>query len=171
MRAILLAFALTLLAPFPALAFTFTAIQGEQLDTADWAGRPILVVNTASLCGYTPQYADLQALHERYGERGLVVLAVPSDDFRQELDSNDAVEEYCRVALSVDVPLTQITRVTGPDAHPFYQWMAAQHGFQPNWNFNKVLLDGDGAVLGTWRASTRPTSHRITRLIEGALPN
>ena len=164
------AFMLFLLAALPVQAFTFTAIDGATYDLDDWRGRPVLVVNTASLCGFTPQYEDLQALHERYSARGLVVLAVPSDDFRQELDDDHAVEQYCRVTLGVDVPLTRITPVRGPGAHPFYRWLADQHGVEPTWNFNKALIGPGGELLGFWGATTRPTSRRITRLIEAALP-
>lgn len=160
---------LALLVALPARAFTFTAIDGTPLPLDAWRGQPVLVVNTASLCGYTPQYADLQALHDRYAAQGLVVLAVPSNDFRQELESNDAVSDYCRIELGVEVPLTEITPVIGAAAHPFYQWVARTTGFEPTWNFNKVLLGPDGAVLGTWRAQVRPTSRQITRLIEANL--
>ncbi|PTX01176.1 glutathione peroxidase [Pararhodobacter aggregans] len=162
--------ALLLMLALPARAFTFTAIDGATYDLDDWRGRPVLVVNTASLCGFTPQYADLQALHDRYAARGLVVLAVPSDDFRQELDDDAAVAQYCRVELGVEVPLTRITPVRGPDAHPFYRWLAQQHGVEPTWNFNKALIGPEGEFLGFWGSTTRPTSARITDLIEPLLP-
>ncbi|WP_127108808.1 glutathione peroxidase [Pararhodobacter zhoushanensis] len=166
----LVSFFLLVLA-LPAQAFTFTAIDGATYDLDDWRGQPVLVVNTASLCGFTPQYADLQALFETYAPRGLVVLAVPSDDFRQELDDDHAVEQYCRIELGVDVPLTRITPVTGPEAHPFYRWLAQEHGVEPTWNFNKALIGPDGSLLGFWGSTTRPTSDRITRLIEANLPD
>ena len=158
------------LLPMPLRAFTFTAIEGTPLPMDDWRGRPVLVVNTASLCGFTPQYADLQALHDRYAARGLVVLAVPSDDFRQELASDAAVAEFCQIQLGLDIPLTRITPVRGPDAHPFYRWLAQTHGHVPQWNFNKALIGPDGDLLGFWGSTTRPTARQITRLIEAALP-
>lgn len=158
-----------LMLALPAQAFTFTAIDGATYDTEAWRGQPILVVNTASLCGFTPQYADLQALHERYADQGLVVLAVPSDDFRQELDDDHAVEQYCRVTLGVDVPLTRITPVRGEDAHPFYRWLAEEHGVEPTWNFNKALIGTEGEFLGFWGSTTRPTDAQITGLIEAQL--
>lgn len=148
---------------------TFTAITGEPLPLAAWRGRPVLVVNTASRCGYTPQYRDLQALHEAYAPRGLVVLAVPSDDFNQELASDAAVQQFCRLELGVDVPLTRITHVRGPRAHPFYAWLRDTHGFEPSWNFNKALIGPDGRLIGTWGSSTRPTARSITSRIEAAL--
>jgi len=153
----------------PAPAVSFTAITGEDLPLAAWRGRPVLVVNTASRCGFTGQYQDMQALHDRYAARGLVVLAVPSDDFRQELASDAAVEQFCRIELGVEVPLTRITPVTGPGAHPFYRWLAEVHGHVPGWNFNKALIGPDGRLIGFWGARTRPTSRQITRAIEAAL--
>lgn len=153
----------------PAPDVTFTAITGEPLPLSDWRGQPVLVVNTASRCGFTRQYQDMQALHDRYAERGLVVLAVPSDDFRQELSSDAEVEQFCRIELGVEVPLTRITPVTGEGAHPFYQWLREAHGHTPGWNFNKALIGPDGALLGFWGARTRPISRQITGLVEAAL--
>lgn len=149
--------------------FSFDSIDGGRYDMAEWRGRPVLVVNTASLCGYTPQYDELQALHEEYGPRGLVVLAVPSDDFRQELASDAAVAEFCEVNFNLTLPMTTITPVRGARAHPFYRWLADTQGFAPAWNFNKVLLDGEGRVVGTYGSNTRPTSRAIRREIEARL--
>ncbi len=170
MRALIVGIALFFAAADPARAFTFTAIEGTPLPLEAWRGQPVLVVNTASLCGFTRQYRDMQALHDRYAPRGLVVLAVPSDDFRQELESNEAVAEFCQVELGLDIPLTEITRVTGPDAHPFYRWLAEEHGHRPRWNFNKTLIGGEGEFLGFWGSTTRPTARAVTRAIEAALP-
>lgn len=150
-------------------AFSFSSIDGGSYDMADWRGRPVLVVNTASLCGYTPQYDELQALHEEYGPRGLVVLAVPSNDFRQELASDDAVADFCEVNFDLTLPMTTITPVRGANAHPFYRWLDQTYGYAPSWNFNKVLLDGAGQVVGTFGSNTRPTSRRILREIEALL--
>ena len=154
----------------PATAFTFTALDGSDIALDEFEGRPVLVVNTASLCGFTRQYNDMQAIYERYGPEGLVVLAVPSDDFRQELSSNEEVEEFCRVQTGLTFPITQITSVRGPEAHPFYQWLAETHGHVPSWNFNKALLGPDGALMGFWGSGTRPTARAITRPIRSALP-
>lgn len=170
MRVLIVGLALFLAATAPARAFTFTAIEGTPLPLEAWRGQPVLVVNTASLCGFTPQYADMQALHDRYGPRGLVVMAVPSDDFNQELESNDAVAEFCQIQLGLDIPLTEITPVTGEGAHPFYRWLAEEHGHRPRWNFNKALIGPEGELLGFWGSTTRPTARVITRTIEGALP-
>ena len=145
------------------------SIDGGQYDMADWRGRPVLVVNTASLCGYTPQYEELQALHEEYGPRGLVVLAVPSDDFSQELATDAAVAEFCELTFGLTLPMTTITPVRGTQAHPFYRWLRDTYGFEPGWNFNKVLLDGEGRMVQSFGSNTRPTGTRIRREIEALL--
>ena len=161
-----------ILAPIAALAgtgFSFTSIDGGDLRMDDWRGRPVLVVNTASLCGFTPQYDELQALHDRYGPRGLVVLAVPSDDFRQELSSATAVKEFCAVNFDLTLPMTDITHVKGDQAHPFFRWLATEHGFTPGWNFNKVLIGPKGEVVKTWGSTVKPTSQAILSQIEPLL--
>jgi glutathione peroxidase len=150
-------------------AFVFRSIDGGTIRLEAFAGRPVLIVNTASRCGYTAQYDDLQALYDRYRDRGLVVLAVPSNDFRQELATNEQVAEFCAVNFDLDLPMTEITHVRGPEAHPFYAWLAREHGFVPTWNFNKVLIDGEGRLVGTWGSGVRPTARAITRAIERLL--
>lgn len=147
----------------------FPSIDGGTLRMDDWRGRPILVVNTASLCGFVGQFDDLQALHESYGEKGLVVLAVPSDDFRQELDDAAAVKEFCTLNYDLTLPMTDILHVKGSRAHPFYRWLAEVHGFEPGWNFNKVLIGPSGEVAGTWRSMPKPTARAITGQIEAML--
>lgn len=152
-----------------ARGFTFEALTGGTYSLDAWRGRPVLVVNTASLCGYTHQYNDMQALYDRYRSRGLVVLAVPSNDFRQELASDEKVAEFCAVNFALDFPISKITAVRGAGAHPFYRWLARDHAFTPNWNFDKVLIGPRGEVLGTWRSGTQPTARTIRRAIEAAL--
>jgi len=147
----------------------FSNIDGGTLDFAQWAGQPVLVVNTASQCGFTYQYEGLQALYDEYKARGLVVLAVPSDDFNQELESGAKVKEFCEISFGLNLPMADITHVRGKNAHPFYKAVAAEVGFAPTWNFNKVLIGPDGGVLGTWGSSTRPQSASIVSMIEPLL--
>jgi glutathione peroxidase len=149
--------------------FVFDSIDGGTLSLDDWKGQPVLVVNTASRCGYVNQFDDLQALYDRYRAQGLVVLAVPSNDFRQELATNEAVAEFCEMNFGIDMPMTTITNVKGNAAHPFYQWLADTAGFTPGWNFNKVLLAPDGSVAGTFGAPVKPLSTQITARIEAFL--
>lgn len=165
--------------PFMALAhgaqasvppFRFPSIDGGEYNLAAWRGQPVLVVNTASLCGFTYQYEALQTLHETLGPRGLVVLAIPSDDFSQELANEDEVAEFCDVHFGLTLPMTTIQSVRGDKAHPFYAWLRETEGFEPNWNFNKVLIDTDGRVVGTYGSSDAPNGPRMQRDIEAVLP-
>lgn len=147
-------------------AFRFPSIDGGEYDMADWRGKPVLVVNTASLCGFAGQLADMQALHDAYGDRGLVVLAVPSDDFNQELASGKEVSEYCQMEYGITLPMTDILHVAQGEVHPFYAWVRQQTGFIPKWNFNKVLIGPDGAILGSWGSFTKPGGPQISALFE-----
>lgn len=148
---------------------SFANIDGGTLHLSQWAGQPVLVVNTASQCGFTGQYEGLQALHDRYKDRGLVVLAVPSDDFNQELASASEVKEFCEIAFGLDLPMADITHVKGAKAHAFYKAVQSETGFVPRWNFNKVLIGPEGTVLGTWGATVKPQSRAIVRMIEPLL--
>lgn len=157
--------------PAGAHEFGFTDIDGAPMPLAQFAGRPVLVVNTASRCGFTGQYAGLQTLWERYRDRGLVVIGVPSDDFNQELDSAAEVKDFCELNYGVDFPLTTITRIKGSNAHPFYAWAAQAMGqrMAPRWNFHKYLIDGEGRLVGAFATSVSPTSSSITDAVEQAL--
>ncbi len=147
----------------------FASIDGGYLEMADWAGQPVLVVNTASQCGFTGQYAGLQKLYDTYRDAGLVVFAIPSDDFNQELGSAQEVKEFCEMNYGLDMPMADITRIRGKNAHPFYQEVRAETGFVPRWNFNKVLIGQDGEVVETWGSQTKPMSREITETVEGLL--
>jgi glutathione peroxidase len=151
------------------LTGTFDSIDGGELRIEDWRGQPVLVVNTASRCGFTGQYANLQRLYDTYRDAGLVVLAVPSDDFNQELATAEEVKEFCEVNFGLDLPMTDIVRVIGADAHPFYAAVRERTGFEPRWNFNKILLGPDGEVIGTWGSGTKPDSRAITGRIDALL--
>lgn len=148
---------------------TFASVDGGTLSLDDWAGQPVLVVNTASLCAFSDQYTALQALYDDYREEGFVVLAVLSDDFNQEFDTATEAKDYCELTYGIDMPMTDITHVRGEKAHPFYQWVAETSGFVPNWNFNKILLDRDGAVAATFGSPVRPDSNRMIDAVEAVL--
>lgn len=166
--------ALAVLAWNPAVGFAavtgeFPSIDGGTLNLEQWRGQPILVVNTASQCGFTGQYAALQEVYDRYRAQGLVVLAVPSDDFNQELSSAEEVKEFCELNYGIDMPMTDITHVKGNKAHPFYKAVRDETGFEPRWNFNKVLVGPDGDIVGTWGSTVKPDSRAITGPIETLL--
>jgi glutathione peroxidase len=152
----------------PAAAFEFEAMEGGTIDLDALRGGPVMVVNTASLCGFVDQFADLQRLHDLYADQGLTVIGVPSDDFRQELGTDEEVAEFCEVNYGLTIPLTTITTVTGTDAHPFYAWLAEQ-GAVPRWNFNKALLSSEGELIAFHGANVRPTAPRLKRDVKDAL--
>ena len=145
------------------LSVRFVSLNGDTLPLAEWRGRPVLVVNVASYCGYTPQYRDLQVLWRRYRDRGLVVLGVPSNDFGQQEPGTAAeIKQFCETNYQVDFPLTERNQVVGPVAHPFYRWVAANLGEagSPRWNFCKYLIGPDGQLVGAWPSQVRPTEPR-----------
>ncbi len=152
--------------------FTFTDINQQPLSLVEFRGHPILIVNTASECGYTPQYASLQKLWERYRARGLIVLGVPSNDFgAQEPGTEAQIQEFCSTRYGVDFPLTAKQKVSGGEAHPFYRWLVEQLGEAgaPRWNFHKYLLDKEGNLVDLWPSRVEPLSKEITQAVEALL--
>ena len=117
--------------------FKINSISGDIIDLNDYRGKPVLVVNTASYCGFTKQYADMQKLWEKYKDKGLIVIGIPSNSFNQEKKNNDEVKEFCEVNFSINFPITEITDVKGNNAHEIYKWAKENHGKSavPKWNF------------------------------------
>lgn len=154
--------------------FKFTSIEGKPMSGADFDGKVVLAVNTASFCGFTKQYTDLQALWDKYKGRGLVVLGLPSNDFgQQEPGSSAEIKTFCETNFSVDFPMTEKVKVTGADAHPFYQWAAKHVGVigSPKWNFHKYLIAPDGHLAEWFATTTSPQSDKVEKAIEKLLPN
>lgn len=151
--------------------FSFAGITGDQVDLSSYAGNVLVIVNTASRCGFTPQYDGLQELWTNYRDQGVVVLGVPSNSFRQELSSNEEVKEFCEVRFDLDFPLTGINAVRGDDSHPFYTWVRDTTGDSdfPSWNFNKVVVGPEGEILAIFGSRTKPTSQEIVDVIDQAL--
>lgn len=152
--------------------FDFTAIDGKPLPMKQFRGKAVLLVNTASQCGFTPQYADLQKLWSDYRDKGLVVLGVPSNDFGgQEPGSAEQIREFCEVNFDVDFPLTEKQKVLGQDAHPFYRWVAAELGEDalPKWNFHKYLIAPDGSLAEVFSSRVKPTDPKVIQAVEAAL--
>jgi glutathione peroxidase len=153
--------------------FSFVGIDGQPLPLAQYQGKALLVVNTASQCGFTPQYKGLEALAVKYRERGLVVLGVPSNDFGgQEPGSATEIKSFCETAFGIDFPLTEKVKVTGDEAHPFYQWAAREMGplAKPRWNFHKYLIAPDGRLVDWFSTVTSPDSASVAKAIEAVLP-
>lgn len=152
--------------------FEFTAIGTDALKLADLSGKVILIVNTASQCGFTSQYADLQKLYDTYGDKGLVVIGVPSDNFGgQEFAQESEVKAFTEEKFAITFPLATLTNVKGDNAHPFYQWAGKQAGFlgSPKWNFHKYLIDKKGNYVTWFSSNTSPMSEKVTAAIEAEL--
>jgi glutathione peroxidase len=154
-----------------ASAFSFTGLKGEPIRLSDFAGKPILVVNTASLCGYTPQYAGLQELWSRYRERGLMIVGVPSNDFGgQEPGSEADIEHTAHSTYGVSFPLTKKAVVKGTSPHPFYRWAATERPLEtPRWNFHKYLIGRDGHIAAVFSTATEPTDPKVIAAIDRVL--
>ncbi len=150
----------------------FRSIRGEPLPLADFEGKVVLVVNTASRCGYTGQYAGLQELHDAFADKGFTVLGAPSNDFgAQEPGTEAEILSFCELNYGVDFPLTEKVRVTGPERHAFWQAAVSTLGdaAEPRWNFHKILVGRDGRVLSAYPSAVRPADAELVADIEAAL--
>lgn len=153
--------------------FSFRGLKGGTIALRDFAGHPVLIVNTASQCGLTPQYQGLQALWRRYRDQGLIVLGVPSNDFgAQEPGSEAEIAAFCETRFGVDFPLTAKEPVIGGHAHPFYRWVVLEAGeaAAPKWNFHKYLISAAGELIESFGSRTAPEDSGLTAAIEAALP-
>ena len=151
--------------------FSIDSITGEKINFDDYKNRVVLVVNTASYCGFTKQYNELQKLWDLYKSKGLVVLGVPSNSFNQEKNKNTDVKKFCEVNFNIDFPLTTITDVKGANAHELFKWAKNNHGKSaiPKWNFHKILINKQGKVEDTFVSFTNPMSKKIINKIEKIL--
>jgi len=158
-------------APCPAsLNHVFPRLQDEKPQSlCQYAGKVLLVVNTASFCGFTPQYRGLEALHAKYRDRGLVVLGFPSNDFDQEKGSNKEIADFCESTYGVKFPMFGASHVRGDQANPFYKQLARATGRQPLWNFHKYLVGRDGKVVDNYASLIAPDNARLVRDIEKQL--
>ena len=157
-----------------AYSYSFKDINEEDvINLSDYKGKTLVVVNTASLCGFTYQYDGLQKLYDDYKDQGLVVLGVPSNDFgNQESGTNSDIKEFCESTFSITFPLTEKNVVKGKDAHPFFKWSKKELGFiggVPRWNFHKIIIGKDGNAIAGYTALTRPSSKKFISEIEKAL--
>ena len=152
------------------LRHTFPRLQDEKPQSlCQYSGKVALVVNTASYCGFTPQYKGLEALYAKYKDRGLVVLGFPSNDFSQEGGSNKDIADFCENTFGVKFPMFGKSSVRGPDANPLFRQLAEKTGRQPLWNFHKYLIGRDGAILASYTTLTDPTDKTLVRDIEKQL--
>lgn len=155
-----------------AYAFSFPGLEGADIKLAEHVGKPILVVNTASLCGYTPQYAGLQQLWARYHARGLLIVGVPSNDFGgQEPGGAADIAQTAHGQYGIGFPLAAKAQVKGPSAHPFYRWAASERPLEtPRWNFHKYLVGRDGHIAAVFATDVEPMDARVINAITKELP-
>ncbi len=151
--------------------FKIESISGEIIDLNKFKSKVVLITNTASYCGFTKQYSDLQKLWEKYKEEGLIVLGVPSNSFNQEKSNEKDVKDFCEVNFNINFPMTKITEVKGDDAHEIFKWAKKNYGKSavPKWNFHKILINKKGKVEDTFASFTNPMSNKITSKIESLL--
>ena len=152
--------------------FIFKTLEGDAFPLRALRGNPILLVNTASKCGFTPQYAGLQTLWEAYGPQGLKIVGVPCNDFGgQEPASEAEIGQFCKLNYGVSFPIMSKEHALGPQAHPFFRWVVEQKGFlaKPRWNFYKYLISKEGALLTFFISATKPQAPRVEKAIRRAL--
>ena len=147
------------------------SITGEIINFTEYKGKVVLIVNTASYCGFTNQYEDLQNLWETYKSKGLIVLGIPSNSFNQEKKNDSDVKEFCEVNFNINFPLSSIIEVKGENAHELFKWAKENHGKSaiPKWNFHKILINKEGKIEDTFTSFTKPTSEKIIKKIENIL--
>ena len=151
--------------------FSIESITGETMNFKDYKNKVILIVNTASYCGFTKQYDELQKLWDLYKSKGLIVIGVPSNSFNQEKKGNSEVKKFCEVNFDIDFPLTTITEVKGKNSHDLFKWAEKNHGKSavPKWNFHKILINKEGKIEDTFSSFTKPMSKKIINRIEQIL--
>ena len=147
------------------------SIDDKIINLNEYKNKAVLLVNVASYCGFTKQYDDLQKLWDKYKDKGLIVLGVPSNSFNQEKDKNDEVKKFCEVNFGINFPMTSILEVKGDNAHEIYKWAKRNHGKSavPKWNFHKILIDKNGKIFDTYASFTKPMSKKIINAVEKIL--
>jgi glutathione peroxidase len=153
--------------------FVFESIDGKKIDLEQFKNKVIVVVNVASRCGYTPQYEGLQALWTNYKDKNLIIIGVPTNNFKQEPGSNKEIKDFCETNFGINFPMTTKTNVIGKNAHPFYKWAKDNHGIGaiPKWNFHKIIIGKNGKVIDTFASFTKPSSKKFIKLIESEIKN
>ena len=153
--------------------FEFNSIDGSKIKLNDFKNKVLVIVNVASRCGYTPQYEDLQELWSNYKNKNLVVIGVPTNNFRQEPGTNKEIKDFCETNFGINFPMTEKIEVIGKNAHPFYKWAKENHGISaiPKWNFHKIVIGKNGKVVDTFASFTKPNSKKFLNLIEKEIKN
>lgn len=156
-----------------AYEFNFKSIDGGEINLQNYKEKVIVVVNVASRCGFTPQYEELQSLWTNYKDKDLVVIGVPTNNFKQEPGSNKDIKKFCETNFNISFPMTEKLNVIGNNAHPFFKWAKENHGKSavPKWNFHKIIIGKNGKVTDTFASITKPSSKRFIDLIEAEIKN
>ena len=151
--------------------YEFNSIDGSLIKLSKYREKVIVVVNVASRCGYTPQYEDLQKLWSEYKRKNLVILGVPTNNFRQEPGNNTEIKNFCETNFGITFPMTEKINVIGKNAHPFYKWARKDYGIGaiPKWNFHKIIIGKDGKVAETFSSITNPSSKKFIKVIENLI--
>ena len=153
--------------------FQFKSIDGEIIKLSDYKNKVLVIVNVASRCGYTPQYNDLQNLWSEYKDKDVVVVGVPTNNFKQEPGSNKEIKDFCETNFGINFPMSEKVDVIGKNAHPFYKWAKNNHGIGaiPKWNFHKIIIGKNGKVIDTFASFTKPSSSKFINIIEKEIKN
>tara|TARA_B100001121_G_scaffold253979_1_gene230888 strand:- start:415 stop:951 length:537 start_codon:yes stop_codon:yes gene_type:complete len=148
--------------------FEFNSIEGDLIKLSQYRGKVIVVVNVASRCGYTPQYEDLQTLWSKYKSKNLIVLGIPTNNFKQEPGNNKEIKDFCEINFGITFPMTEKINVIGNNSHAFYKWARKNYGIGaiPKWNFHKIIIGKDGKVAETFSSITKPSSKKFVKVIE-----
>ena len=156
-----------------AYEFQFKSIDGGLIKLSEFKDKVIVVVNVASRCGFTKQYDDLQTLWDNYKEKNLIVIGVPTNDFKQEPGSNSDIKKFCETNFNINFLLTEKINVIGDNSHPFYKWARDNYGKGaiPKWNFHKIIINKDGKVVDTFASITNPSSKKFVKFIESQIKN
>ena len=156
-----------------AYEFDFTSVDGKVIKLSEFKNNVIVVVNVGSRCGFTNQYEDLQKLWMTYKEKYLVVLGIPTNDFKQEPGTNNEIKDFCETNFNISFPLSEKVNVIGKDSHPFYKWAKENHGTGaiPKWNFHKIIIGKNGKVADTFTSITNPSSKKFINSIEKIIKN
>ena len=156
-----------------AYEFQFKSIDGGLIKLSEFKDKVIVVVNVASRCGFTKQYDDLQTLWDNYKEKNLIVIGVPTNDFKQEPGSNSDIKKFCETNFNINFLLTEKINVIGDNSHPFYKWARENYGKGaiPKWNFHKIIINKDGKVIDTFASITNPSSKKFVKFIENQIKN
>ena len=153
--------------------FKFNSIEGKIIDLSNYKDKIIVIVNVASRCGFTKQYDDLQNLWNSYKNKNLIVIGVPTNDFKREPASNADIKEFCETNFNISFPLTEKINVVGKNAHPFYKWAKENYGngAVPKWNFHKIIIGKNGKISDTFASITNPSSKKFINFIEEQIKN